>query len=251
SLRKIGAGTLALAGTTNVTSGVLITNGELMIPGGGVLNLTGTPIVGRSGTNNTFAQNGNRTSGNVTISGLSSTASIVTGLPVSGTGIPGGATVASIVDGTTITISAPATSSGTNTVTFPSTTITGLSTTADLAVDMLVTGLGIPSGATIASILNGTTIVLNTATTSAGAAPAVASLNFTPAVEVRSGTLSGGTGTVAGVINGAVNVDGTLSPGTFRHPTPTSTSNTGILTVNSVTFGPTGVFSVNTNNVQP
>jgi hypothetical protein len=55
---------------------------------------------------------GATTNGSTAVTGLASTASMVVGMAVSGTGIPPGATVASITSGTAITLSAPATATG-------------------------------------------------------------------------------------------------------------------------------------------
>lgn len=52
---------------------------------------------------------GNITNGSTTISGLTSTADLSVGMPVSGPGIPAGSTIASIVDATSLAISANAT----------------------------------------------------------------------------------------------------------------------------------------------
>lgn len=56
---------------------------------------------------------GTTTSGSPTVSSVASTNGIFVGAPISGTGIPAGATVASFVANTSITLSANATASGT------------------------------------------------------------------------------------------------------------------------------------------
>jgi hypothetical protein len=65
-------------------------------------------------TNNATAisATGATTNGSTAVTGLASTASMVVGMAVSGTGIPAGTTVASITSGTAITLSAPATATG-------------------------------------------------------------------------------------------------------------------------------------------
>lgn len=67
----------------------------------------------------TRAQNGTRTSGNATITGVANTAGLGAGMPVEGTGIAAGCTIASVVANTSITLNSAAcvTSSGTSTVT--------------------------------------------------------------------------------------------------------------------------------------
>jgi len=60
------------------------------------------------------------------------------------------------------------TSTRSGTLTAASVTVTGISTTVDLAVGMSVTGNGIPDGATIATIASGTSITLSQAATETG-----------------------------------------------------------------------------------
>ena len=66
----------------------------------------------------TFTLTGNVTSSSNSITGISSTAHMYVGMAITGLGIPTSTTVASIVDGTSITISQNATSSGVPTLTF-------------------------------------------------------------------------------------------------------------------------------------
>ena len=61
----------------------------------------------------TDVQTGNTTNGSTSITGLADTSHFVPGTLVSGIGIPGGASVASIVSGSSVTISAAATADGT------------------------------------------------------------------------------------------------------------------------------------------
>lgn len=58
------------------------------------------------------------TSGSPILTGLANTSQLIVGMEVSGTGIPGGATVSAINSATQITLSANATATGTPTVTF-------------------------------------------------------------------------------------------------------------------------------------
>ena len=106
-----------------------------------------------------------------------STIGLTLGQTVSGAGIPAGSVIIRIVDGHSIDISNPVTSTGTNSITFSSptvlgatlaatttsgsTTVTFASSVAGLAVGQKVTGPGIPVGTTIAAILSGTQIVLS------------------------------------------------------------------------------------------
>jgi hypothetical protein len=103
------------------------TNGWSQIPGHNVGKLgvaihyapvDGLPVTASSRTvkftNNATAisATGATTNGSAAVTGLASTASMVVGMAVSGTGIPAGTTVASITSGTAITLSAPATATG-------------------------------------------------------------------------------------------------------------------------------------------
>ncbi|RFC43490.1 MAG: Flagellar hook-associated protein FlgK/Flagellar hook protein FlgE [Verrucomicrobia bacterium] len=104
---------------------------------------------------------------NVTVA---NTAGLVVGMHVSGCGIPSGATVASIFNSTSFSLNVPASLS---VASFGPTSLTGVSTngskqvsissTVGLSVGMQITGAGIPAGATIASIKDGTTFLLNVA----------------------------------------------------------------------------------------
>lgn len=111
--------------TVRVEPGV--TNGWSQIPGHNVGKLgvaihyapvDGLPVTASSRTvkftNNATAisATGATTNGSAAVTGLASTASMVVGMAVSGTGIPAGTTVASITSGTAITLSAPATATG-------------------------------------------------------------------------------------------------------------------------------------------
>jgi hypothetical protein len=103
------------------------TNGWSQIPGHNVgksgvaihyAPVDGLPVTASSRTvkftNNATAisATGATTNGSTAVTGLASTSSMVVGMAVSGTGIPAGATVASITSGTAITLSAPATATG-------------------------------------------------------------------------------------------------------------------------------------------
>jgi len=127
----------------------------------------------------TITHNGNTTSGSTIITGIS-TATLRAGMAVSGLGIPWGATVATIVSSSSISLSAAASATNISvalTFTFPptftrngnttsgSTTISGLSTTTGLAAGMGVSGLGIPTGATVATIASSTSLTLSAAAT--------------------------------------------------------------------------------------
>jgi len=69
-------------------------------------------------------QTGTTTNASPTVTGLGSTANLNVGQPVSGTGIPAGATILSIDSATQIHLSTNATASGTPSLTFSSTPLT-------------------------------------------------------------------------------------------------------------------------------
>jgi autotransporter-associated beta strand protein len=79
--------------------------------GGANLNLNPSMIYG-NGTGNSV------TSGSASVT-LTSTNGLTVGMPVFGTGVPAGATIAAINSGTQITLSANATATGANTLSFP------------------------------------------------------------------------------------------------------------------------------------
>ena len=153
------------AGTDLVTTYVSDTNGYVLQESVGGISLTGTAATGSS-----------------TISGLASTAGLAVGMGVFGTGIPSGATVATIVSSSSITLSVSATATGTSSLTFtyPATigmtgsttngsdTITGLASTTGLVVGMGVSGTGIPAGATVATIVSSSSISLSVPATASG-----------------------------------------------------------------------------------
>lgn len=64
----------------------------------------------------TETQQGTLTNGSINVTGLTSTARMAVGHKVEGTGIPDGATIASIVSATAITLSSPATAGGAQTI---------------------------------------------------------------------------------------------------------------------------------------
>lgn len=112
------------------------------------------------------------TFGSTTLTAFSSTAGLWVGQPISGTGIPVGATIVSITNSTQFVISAPATSAfisvsnSSLSLTVGNRTVTVVSTSR-LRVGMPVRGTGIPAGATIASITDATRYELSAAVTAA------------------------------------------------------------------------------------
>jgi hypothetical protein len=118
--------------------------------------------------------NGNTTNGGATVT-IPSTALLVAGEPVSGTGIAPSTTIQSINSSTTLTLSTPATADGTAVpLTFGTITLTGVnllttaastsatvSTTAGLGVGQTIISPNVAAGTTIAAIPGATTITLS------------------------------------------------------------------------------------------
>jgi hypothetical protein len=140
---------------------------------------------------------GQTTSGSatVTLSGPgNTTTALFAGEPVTGTGIPSGATIAAINSNTSFTLSQNATATS-----GPGGTNLTFDFTADLFVGEYVTGSGLPAGDQVASI-----------------GPAAGTITLTAAATATGGkSLTFDTATVAGyrIINGAVdlNRDGAIS----------------------------------------
>ncbi len=169
---------LALAGSNMTLSGAI----SLANSVGLSINNTTTFAGSVSGANVTT---GTTNTTNTTVTGLTSTANLAVGLQVLGAGIPAGTTIASIVSATSITLSAQPTANATvpltfttinntqtGTTTLNSQSITNLTSTAGLAVGMLVFGAGILPGETISTITSATAITLTGyATASAAGVP--------------------------------------------------------------------------------
>jgi hypothetical protein len=127
-----------------------------------------------------------------TISGIPSTAGISTGAQVTGTGIPPGTTVVTIISATSLALSQAATAtatgvalkfvnfsnftttgttnsySTTGTTDGSTTSITASPSTSSILIGMPVTGPGIPAGSVVTSIVSGTAITISLPTTAAG-----------------------------------------------------------------------------------
>lgn len=107
------------------------------------------------------------TNGSATVSGINNTTYLYAGMPISGTGIPAGATISS-VSTNSIVLSANATATsptlGTGATTNTSRTVT-VSSTSTLSVGQAISGTGIPAGAYITQISNSTTIIISSAAT--------------------------------------------------------------------------------------
>ena len=186
------------------------------------------------------------------VTGLSSTANLLVGEPVTGTGIPAGTTISAINSSTQVTLSQSATTNGSSTLTFTSPVVTGLSSTANLFVGESVTGTGIPAGTTISAINSSTQITLSQSATTNGSSsltfssPVVTGLSSTTNLLV--GETVTGTGIPAGTTIAAINSSTqiTLSQGataggstSLTIISPTVTGLTTVLTGNTTSGSPT------------
>lgn len=124
-------------------------------------------------TNREFTETGTVTSGSNSITGMSSTTNIETGMSIEGTGVPVFATVASVVSSSEIVMTQNAVASaGGTTLTFAtdpdSLLLTSVSPAilSDRYVDMVVAGPGIPVGTTVASVTSTSELVLSANATS-------------------------------------------------------------------------------------
>jgi len=129
-------------------------------------NFTHTVALSSTAPLSMYTATSNITSGSTTVT-VSSTVGMSVGLAISGTGIPAGATIASITDSTHYVLTAAATATNASAaLTVANKTVTVASTTG-LVAGMSVSGTGIPAGATIVSITDATNYVLSAAVTAA------------------------------------------------------------------------------------
>lgn len=107
------------------------------------------------------------TNGSTSVTGIADTTYLYAGMPISGTGISAGTTIAS-KSTNSITLSANATAAsptvGSGATTNTSRTVT-VSSTSTLSVGQAISGTGIPAGAYITQISNSTTIIISSAAT--------------------------------------------------------------------------------------
>lgn len=152
------------------------------------------------------------TSGQPTLT-MTDTTGLYTGMIVSGTGIPSGATISSISANVSVTLSANATASGTITPVFRGTKLTVASATG-IEVGHAVSGTGIPSNTTVTAV-SGTTITISsavTANTSGNIVFADYTIVVTSAFAIEVGSSVSGTGIASGtVVTGVSGTTITLS----------------------------------------
>ncbi|MEI7862463.1 MAG: hypothetical protein WCJ21_07525, partial [Planctomycetota bacterium] len=188
----------SLTSTSALAPGMLVT-GTNILPGTTIKSVDSATQITLSanatatGTGSTLVFTANPLTGNTTrtsavVTNVSSTSALAPGMLVSGTGISAGTTIRSVDSATQITLSAPATATGTGVAlaftagpitgntTSASAGVTNLTSTGALAPGMLVFGAGIPAGTTIRSVDSLTQITLSA---SATATSTVVTLAFT------------------------------------------------------------------------
>ena len=134
---------------------------------------------------------GTLTTGSASITAISSTTGLVAGESITGPGIPAGTTIQTVnTSNASMTLSAPATASGsqsltatavqdsttafpqpvvfTGTLTSGTASVTDIGSTTGLVAGQIVSGTGIPSGTTILTVNNSTTITLSANATASG-----------------------------------------------------------------------------------
>ena len=104
AISAVSAGMIGCSGSNQSTLYTPIPTGSENV----IINVAGTTPIAFTGTT---------TSGSATVTAVSSTVGLAAGQAIGGTGIPSGATIASIASSTSITLSANATSSATGTLT--------------------------------------------------------------------------------------------------------------------------------------
>jgi autotransporter-associated beta strand protein len=199
ALTKAGTGTLVLSGTAYHTGGTTVTGGTLEVNGG---------LVTGSTTNGTTVAPGNT---DLTIAGITSTAGLRVGQSVSGAGIPAGAFITTIVNGTSIRISQGTLSANTATpLTFSSGSGLGTGAVAVNGGTLLVNSTGNINSVSGVTVNTGGNFKYNSSTA------------YTAPLTVAGGTVSGtGTLNVDLALN---NIADTLSPGNSPGILPLATS---------------------------
>ena len=159
-------------------------------------------LTGYLGFSNAVTSNGSPT---IT---TASTAGVTAGMPISGIGIPNGATVSSFVANTSITMSANATASGTVTANLPNVVVTNA--TGTIATSLLTT-VGSTVGIMPGMSISGTNIPLGTSVVSTTANTITLSQNVTATGAINPVT-SGGSNlyTPIGAMTTPTNISGAI-----------------------------------------
>lgn len=117
------ATSFTVGGSPSNRWGGFSSSGTLAVPADGLVLVTapraGLAVGGTSkafdivNTDQVYSLTGNTTTGQASVTGLSSTSGLEAGMSVAGTGIPAAAKIASVTSGTAITLTANATANGT------------------------------------------------------------------------------------------------------------------------------------------
>lgn len=251
-----GGGSLVLdastyANSSSTTVGNLITNSPLMLAGGAL------SLKGRANGTATSLTGASYSTSSTTVT-VASTSGLAPGQPISGTGIPSGAYVVNIINGTSFVLNADPTATGSG-VTLTATP-TSNSTIQAFVNTSLVTG-----AETVGMIVNGgtsTTLGLGPITRSAGSAvdfsipsggsitTPTANANFPggqatilggyATVSGSTWAVSSGDGSNAGPITGLTSYNTGFASGTDVDAVPSTSATTiGALTINSLRFNTT------------
>jgi autotransporter-associated beta strand protein len=191
SLTKTGAGTMLMTGANQYTGNTTVLQGTLTV--------TGRPASTDTGT---------WTTTNGVVTGLTSTAGLVVGQPVSGNGIAAGVVIRSIDSATQVTLTATPTVANTaSTINFGSTTPLGTGATSTVSV---------ANGATLdaTGVTGGLSLVAGQALANNGTVAGPVNIS-------TSNTMSGG-GTFSGGL--ALGAGGTIAPGGTTGSTATMTT---------------------------
>lgn len=199
----IQLGVLATFSIPSVTAGSFTFGVDASDQGGVDASLIGKAVSGTSiqSAASTFSGNATLTSGAATsgspIITVTSTAGVIAGTAITGTGIPSGTTVSSITNGTTLVLSVNATSTGSGR-TFTLVDLSKGATTngsaivtvlrapaANVVAGMAISGTGIPTGTTILTVNSPTQLTLSA---NATATNTNRTFTVTPAVTGQNGT---------------------------------------------------------------
>jgi microcystin-dependent protein len=159
-------------------TGTLVPSAAVSVPSGWAL-CDGTaygrtdPIYAALFAALSFQQPGTTTSGSTGVTGLTSTAGMGIGMPISGPGIPAGATIAAVPTGTTLTLSVGATASATGVALVVAPYGVGNGTTTFNVPDMRGrTPVGAGQGASLTNRVQGVIAGAETVTLTAAQMPA-------------------------------------------------------------------------------
>jgi hypothetical protein len=205
----------------------------------------------------TFTATG--TDGSNLLTGITSTASVLVGMALTGVGITSGTTVLSIPSSSSLQLSANQTRTYNGILSSPTivltgtlngtSTVSGLSSTASLEVGMTANGVGLPSGAAILNIVDNNNIVLSGAATTSGSTTITFSTNpsayqVTGVTPSNLSSLFVGLGVSGSQIANSTTVSAITSASSFT----LSSAATAAASPGAFTFSGSASYSVSTSN---